>query len=470
MASQLNQTIVPFEAPDSAGPTSARSTDVGALIDETRFSPLQIRVVALCALASILDGIDTQSIGIAAPNLAKVLSLTPAGLAPIFSAGLLGALVGALGLGTLADYIGRKRILMLSTLIFGLFSLSTVFVTSFEMLLVLRFLAGLGLGGAAPCFTALASEYTPARKRPLVIGLMWASFPTGGMTGAFAGSWLIKTYGWSAIFYAGGILPILLTLALAFAIPESLRFLALKGKSRETVRRIVERITGRQVGADEQFTAVDHTHGQAGVKSLFAEGRWSTTLLLWVIFCVTFTILVFIPLWAPTLLVHPNGLQPSQAFATVALNNGGAVVGMLLCGALIARLGPFKLLTSAFVLATIFTAAVGQMPGNPGLTIAVGFFSGLFLGCGGVGVIALATVFYPTLVRSTGLGWGLAIARAGQVCMPLITGGMLRSGMGASEIFIVLGLLPILAAVAVLLLSRDKNRLELRPALSVAVH
>jgi AAHS family 4-hydroxybenzoate transporter-like MFS transporter len=444
--------------------------DVGGLIDQSRFSPLQMRVVALCALASILDGIDTQSIGIAAPELAKTLSLTPAELAPIFSAGLLGALTGALGLGTLADRIGRKQVLIGSTVLFGLFSCLTVLVTTFEGLLALRFLAGLGLGGAAPCFTALAAEYTPARKRPLVIGLMWASFPLGGMTGAFAGSYLLKSYGWPSIFYIGGILPIVLAIVLAFALPESLRFLALRGKSRAAVRAIAEQITGRAGGEDQEFTAIDHTHGQAGVRSLFTDGRLTTTLLLWVVFCIAFTILVFIPLWAPTLLVKSNGLQPAQAFATVALNNAGAVVGMLLCGAMIATLGPFKLLMGAFVLGTVFTAAVGQLSGYPGLTVASAFFSGLCLGCGGVGVIALATVFYPTLIRSTGLGWGLAVARAGQVCGPLVTGWMLRNGMEASQIFLVLGLLPILAAVAVLLLNRDKNRIVMNPVLNVAAH
>src|SRR5262245_35132219 len=118
MASRLDQTIVPSEASGCSCSANARSTDVGILIDESRFSPLQIRVVVICGLASILDGIDTQSIGIAAPDLAKVLSLAPAELAPIFSAGLLGALTGALGLGTLADHVGRKQVLMLSTLLF----------------------------------------------------------------------------------------------------------------------------------------------------------------------------------------------------------------------------------------------------------------------------------------------------------------------------------------------------------------
>ncbi|MBR0755272.1 MFS transporter [Bradyrhizobium jicamae] len=442
--------------------------DVGVLIDDSRFSPLQIRVVILCGLASVLDGIDTQSIGIAAPELAKILTLTPAGLAPVFSAGLLGALTGALALGTLADRIGRKYVLILSALLFGMFSLLTVIATSFEQLIALRFLAGLGLGGAAPCFTALAAEYTPARRRPFVIGLMWASFPFGGMIGAFAGSWLLKTYGWSSIFYVGGILPIVLALVLAFAIPESLRFLALRSKSQASVRAIAKQVTGRTVGEQQQFSAVDQTHGHAGVRSLFADGRLPTTLLLWVVFCIAFTILVFIPLWAPTLLVGPNGLQPSQAFAAVAFNNGGAVIGMLLYGFLIARLGPFKLLTGAFLLATIFTAAVGQMPDYPGLTIAAAFLSGFFLACGGVGVIGLATAFYPTLVRSTGLGWGLAVARAGQVCGPIVTGWMLHNGMGPSQIFLVLGLLPVVAGIAVLLLSRDKNRLVMGPVVNVA--
>jgi len=137
---------------------------------------------------------------------------------------------------------------------------------------------------------------------------------------------------------------------------------------------------------------------------------------------------------------------------------------------LIARVGPFKLLASAFLLATIFTAAVGQMPDHAALTIVSAFFSGMFLGAGGVGVIALATVFYPTLIRSTGLGWGLAIARAGQVCGPLATGWMLRNGMGASQIFLILGLLPLVAAAAVLLLRRDEKRLVTEATLGVAAH
>jgi len=299
---------------------------------------------------------------------------------------------------------------------------------------------------------------------------MWASFPLGGMTGAFVGSALLKAYGWSSVFYVGGILPVLLALLLALVVPESLRFLALRGKSQPMVRMIAAQIRGSSVGAHEQFTAIDHTHGQSGVRSLFTDGRLTTTLLLWVIFCVAFTILVFIPLWVPTLLVKPNGLQPSQAFAVVALNNGGAMVGMLFCGALIARLGPFRLLTSAFVLATIFTAAVGQMSEAPGLTIVAAFLSGLFLGCGGVGVIALATAFYPTLIRSSVLGWGLAMARGGQVCGPLVTGWMLRNGMGASEVFIVLGLMPIVAAAAVLLLTRERHGIIVTPVMNVAAH
>ena len=161
------------------------------------------------------------------------------------------------------------------------------------------------------------------------------------------------------------------------------------------VRSIVAQITGRAAAEDAQFTAIDHTQGHAGVRSLVSDGRLATTLLLWVVFCIAFTILVFIPLWAPTLLVRPDGLQPSQAFAAVALDNGGAVIGMLLCRTLIGRVDPFKLLAGAFLLATMFTAAVGQMPDRPALTIASAFFSGMFLGSGGVGVIALATYSIP---------------------------------------------------------------------------
>ena len=439
---------------------SSVDIDVGSLIDRSRFSLLQVRIVLLCGLASILDGVDTQSIGIAAPALSKLLALSPASMGPVFSAGLLGALVGALGLGTLADHVGRKKVLVLSTVLFGVFSLLTVYAQSFSFLVVLRFLAGLGLGGAAPCFTALAAEYAPLRLRSIVIGVMWASFPFGGMIGAFGSSYLLGHYGWTSIFYVGGTLPIILAVLLALSVPESIRYLSLREQTAERVENLVEQITGQKAPAGTRYTGQDRTHGHSSVSSLFREGRLRTTLLLWVVFLVAFTILVFIPLWAPTLLVRENGLLPGQALIVVAANNLGAVVGMLLCGWLIARVGPYRLLTTAFVLGTIFTAAVGQMAGHPVLTICSAALSGVFIGTGGVGVIALAAIFYPTLIRSTGLGWGLAMARFGQVCGPLVTSWMLRNQLSADSIFLVLGMIPLVGAVCVLLLWRERQRLR----------
>ena len=199
------------------------TVDLPALIDSQPLSAYQCWIIGLCALVALLDGMDTQSIGVAAPLIADLLGVTRPQLAPIFSAGLVGAALGAFAFGPLADSFGRKRFLVLACAVFGVFTFATALCASFEALLVCRFLTGLGLGGALPCFVALASEFAPARLRATAVTVTWAAFPLGGMLGGFLNAALIDTFGWRAIFYAGGVAPVLVALLLARWLPNSLR-------------------------------------------------------------------------------------------------------------------------------------------------------------------------------------------------------------------------------------------------------
>src|SRR5665213_124722 len=157
--------------------TETRVTNVAALIDAHPIGALQIRTLILCGLAALLDGFDLQSIGLAAPGIIATLHVPPRSFGMVFSAALLGLMLGAFSLGPIADRLGRRRILIGALVIFGVFTFATAYARSFEMLLAIRFLAGIGLGGAMPSFISLGSEYAPRRLRVMLVGLLWAGFP-----------------------------------------------------------------------------------------------------------------------------------------------------------------------------------------------------------------------------------------------------------------------------------------------------
>lgn len=168
--------------------------DITQAIDDGPVSPLLVQTGILCAVIAVLVGLDTSSINVAAPLIARRLGLSQAHLGPIFSAALLGSLLGALRFGSLADRLGRKRMLVVVTLAFGVFTFATATATaaSFGTLLLVRFLAGIGLGGAIPCLITLASEYAPRRHRAMVTSLIWTGFPTGVITSSFLNAVLLR--------------------------------------------------------------------------------------------------------------------------------------------------------------------------------------------------------------------------------------------------------------------------------------
>jgi MFS family permease len=178
--------------------------NVSHLIDDGSVTRFQVLVIGLCSLVAFLDGLDSLSIAVAAPLIADSLGLAKSALGPIFSAALLGAMIGALTFGALGDRYGRKRILIAAVMVFAVFTFTTAHVTSYPTLLAARFAAGLGLGGATPCFIALASEYAPSRRRAMVASLIWAAFPLGGAIGGFLNAYILTHFGWQAIFLVGG--------------------------------------------------------------------------------------------------------------------------------------------------------------------------------------------------------------------------------------------------------------------------
>lgn len=424
--------------------------NVSRIIDERPFSRLQITVIALCGMINFFDGIDTQSIGVAAPFIAKSLGLTIPQLGPVFSAGLLGAAVGAVGFGAIADRVGRKRLLILAAVLIGIFTLLTAFAQSFNTLLLYRFLAGIGLGGATPCFISLTAEYTPERHRATCVTLMWSSFPLGAMVGAFVNSRLIEHFGWQAIFYIGGVLPLVIAVILAIWLPESLKFLIVRRNDTTAARRILQRMGIASVSESTILTADGDKAERTSFGSVFHDGRAAGTLLLWVPFFVGFGILTIVVLWTPALM-GMNGVTPADAAFVVAFNGLGAFIGQAIAGRCIQRFGIVPTMVPAFVLGAVATIGLGyNVASIPAAAAFIGLV-GLFLGIGTAGAIALAAEIYPTAIRATGVGLSMAIGRFGQVCAPFIVGQTLAAGMLPSQIMFGAGGAALIGGVFVLL-------------------
>jgi AAHS family 4-hydroxybenzoate transporter-like MFS transporter len=205
--------------------------------DSHSITAYQIGILGLCMLVALLDGFDTQAIGYTAPAIAQALNLPREALGPVFSAALLGAALGALSFGPLADRLGRKRFMIAATIVLAVFSLLTAYVTSLQQLLACRFLAGLGLGGALPSFLALGGEFAPVRRRGVFVTLTFAAFPFGGLITALTSSYVIPTFGWQFVFYIGGSVPLVVAALLALCLPESLRFLVARNIRLDEARR-----------------------------------------------------------------------------------------------------------------------------------------------------------------------------------------------------------------------------------------
>ncbi len=433
-----------------------RDVNVTTLIDDRPLSPLQLLVFVLCALVAFLDGADSQSIGVAAPLIATQFGMPMGSFAPAFSAGLLGATIGALTFGGLGDRFGRKRMLVVAVLLLSTFTLLTAVAATFPELLVIRFLGGLGLGGATPCFITLCAEYAPRRRRAMLASVLWAAYPLGASLGGVVNAYVIPALGWQAVFYIGGGVPLVVALLMAFLLPESLGYLVARG---ESVRAGPDHCwkAGQDPRRPEHTAFHDtETIAETGWRSLFTQGRAVGTVLLWLIFFMAFGTTTIIVLLTPTLF-RASGLSLSAAALMVGLNNFVGVAGMASAGRLVERFGPL-VLVPAFWLGAATLAILGSVATSVTLSAICMAVLGMTVLLGASGGIALAATSYPTAIRSTGVGWAMGMGRFGQVCSPLLVGIMLQQAWGAPRILGVMSLLPVLAGLLVLLRTLQLRR------------
>jgi MFS transporter, AAHS family, 4-hydroxybenzoate transporter len=413
----------------------------------------------LCGLVAILDGADTTSIAIAASTIAGLLNFPVSAFGLVFAAGTLGAMLGAMTFGPLADRFGRKRLLVVSTVLFGIFTLLVAHAQSYSALVLYRVIAGFGLGGATPCFLALVSEYVPRQVRGTVVSVLWAAFPLGIMLGGFVSSYLVTAFGWRMIFYVGGVLPLIVAALLTLMLPESLQFLI--GRRRDTAQaaRILARIVPGAVHQDAVLTVERDTLPGVPIKYLFTEGRALSTVALWVPFFAAFGVLSAVVFFTPALLRSAGGIASAASNGAIvnAFHGLGALLGMALAGQLVDRFGPKKVLSAALLIGAACTAALGPSVTSLSLAATATAAVGFFVGIAGSGCIALAAIIYPTEIRATGIGWGIAMGRGGQVVAPLAAGQIIGATGDGSLMLLVMASALVISIAFVFLLGRTRR-------------
>jgi AAHS family 4-hydroxybenzoate transporter-like MFS transporter len=433
-------------------------------IAEARWpSHFQLTVFLLCAFVALVDGFDTQVIALAAPSIAANWKVAPAAFGGVFASGLLGALFGAVVFGIGADRFGRKPSLIVAILLFGLVSLLTPFCGDLRELTLVRFITGIGLGGALPGVIAVTSEFATPGRRAAVVSLMFCGFPLGAVLGGVIAALVIPAHGWMPLFYIGGVVPLLLLPAFAAFVPESIRFLLIRGEKKKAAA-IMHRMRADPIpfeaSLDQQAPKTAETPWKL-LKGIFGEGRALGSGILTVTFMLSLMLSYFLVNWLP-LLSRQAGAGAGYAVLGVAALNLGAIAGCLIIGRLINRSGPILPITLAYTIGGGVIALIGISGSSGVLLLGACFLAGAFSIGAQMCIVGLAATFYDTSVRATGVGWLMGTGRIGAILGPVFGGLLISYAVPASSLFLIAGGVSFGAAVGVSLLGFFGYRAQVR--------
>jgi MFS transporter, AAHS family, 4-hydroxybenzoate transporter len=432
---------------------SAEKIDIGQLVDEQRLNALNIKVLVWMLLALLTDGYDLNAIAIVAPDIAKAWQVDRGALGLVFSIGFIGLALGSPIFGYLGDRIGRKRAIILGCCLYGLFSLSTIFVTSTSELVVLRFLTGISLGGAMPNVYVLAAEFAPRKFRAAFAVLAGMGVTLGAALAGPVYAALAPYFDWPAVFVVGGIAPIVIALGVYCFVPESIKFLALQPDRRADLTRLAAIIRpGLKIGPETRFIVPAKVRMGVVPNALFLYGLAWVTALLWTVFLMQNATNFFVNMWMTTLF-RESGMAAQQAALTQSMYFLGANFGVLSMAFLLGRLG-FAAVAGLVMIYLPVIAAIGT-PGLPGALLStLVFIAGLCNGGIYAGLGAAAALIYPTAIRANGTGWALGIGRIGAIVGPWIGGVLLARHVATQHIFLVL-LIPLgISVIAALTITR----------------
>jgi AAHS family benzoate transporter-like MFS transporter len=401
-------------------------------------------VVALCWVAVLLDGFDLVVLGASIPSILDdtAFGADTATITAISTAGLVGMTIGALTIGTLTDMLGRRWSLMVAVLAFSILTLLCAFAPNPAVFGLLRFLAGVGLGGALPTALALVNEFTPKRKAGSASTTVMTGYHVGAVATAVLALILLEPYGWRSMFIAGAI-PALVLLPLMFRyLPESPAYLMVKGRRDEAEK--IAAAHGRELDAEpvdeKPATRVNP------IKALFDRSIVRTSIAIWVTSFMGLLLVYGLNTWLPTIM-REAGYELGAALTLLLVLNTGAIVGLLVAGRVANKIGPRTAAIIWFTCAALFLALLSiKVP--YGVYVLV-FLAGCFVFSAQVLVYALTSAVYPPEARATALGWSAGIGRLGAICGPVLGGALLDADLASPWGFYAFAAVGLLGAIAI---------------------
>ncbi|EMH6515907.1 TPA: MFS transporter [Raoultella planticola] len=419
--------------------TQTQRLDVRELINGNPLSRFQKLVVFLGFCVIALDGFDIAIMGFIAPTLKHEWGVTNYELGFVIRAALIGLALGAILSGPLADWLGRKKIIVNSVFFFGFWTIVTAFSQNIEQMIFFRFMTGLGLGAAMPNIGTLVSEYAPERQRSFLITVIFCGFTFGAAAGGFSASWLIPRFGWHSLMALGGILPLLFAPLLIWLLPESVRFLVVKRAPAARIRAILQRLYPGQIADNAEFTLPAQPVNANAMRLVLSRHYRLGSLMLWLVYFMGLFLVYILGSWLPTL-VKEVGLTVSQAAVMTAIYQAGGTVDSLFAGWLMDRINPHRALGLIYAIGGLFTMAMGYAAASFALLCLLAFVSGACLNGANTGMNALSARYYPTQARATGSSWMHGIGRMGAILSAFAGAEMMALNLSFENVFLILGI------------------------------
>lgn len=423
---------------------------VSDLLDGAPVRSAHVTLLAVATLTALFYGYIVQALAFTAPVMAATWAVPSTAFALVFSATLVGMMVGSLLFGSLADRWGKQRVLVLCGLLLGASTLLLPFFGSPRALIAPRLVAGFALGGMLPPLIAIVGEFAPASRRSLFSNVALAGVPLGGLVGSLLSALLIVWFGWPSVYLVAGCGAVVMACLAWRLVPESVEFTLRVLKDRDRAAKAVRRfrpdapLDGSVLQARHE-SAADRRHGS--LADVFG-GRVAMTLLFWVAEFVALMGYYVLVNWVPTLLVRSGLSTTASEFGSAALNLGGVVFGFVV-GVMSDRLGARPVMVGASIaggLTLLLVAATGSS--TPLLLFSIFLAGGAWI-AGQAGMLVLISSAYPSAVRSFAVGMTLAVGRIGSIVSPAVVAIPLAAGWSTIHILLLPVIPSLIAALCV---------------------
>ncbi|MGA6876783.1 MFS transporter [Acinetobacter sp. AND/436] len=428
--------------------------DMQSLASEAKFNGFHAKVLMWCMLIIIIDGYDISVAGAALPSIMEQMNVSASTAGFMASSALFGMMVGAIFFGGLADKIGRRLTIAICVFLFSAFTAIAGLTNDPVTFSIVRFIAGLGIGGVMPNVVAQMTEYSPKKVRNVMTSLMFSGYAVGGILAAVLGKQFIVQYGWQVVFYAAG-LPVVLLPFILKSMPESVVYLVKHNKQAE-LRKIAEQIKPQaQFPVDAVFVnGSSNSNLKPTVGLLFSDGRAFSTLMFWVAFFTCLFMVYALSTWL-TKLMAMSGYSLGSALTFVIALNIGAIVGAVGGGWLADRFHIKWVLVIMYALGSVFLYLMTL----PMSTSMLYFIIAVVGACStGAQIVAYSYCgqFYPSVIRSTGIGMASGVGRLGAIGAPLLIGFIVALNLPIQQNFFVIALAGLIGAVALSLINHRR--------------